>query len=184
VWRTFLRAHASITRQMEHDLAEQHMLPLPSYDVLLQLAESPQRRLRMTDLADRVLLSRSGLTRLVDRMAADGLVVRESCSSDARGMFTVLTDAGLCRLRQTAPTHLRGIEDYMTSRLAPSELDTLRELLGRLLPPVDREPPVGGCGAAEGVIDAEPGDCGFAAATDPVVPGRAADPADGVGLAG
>ena len=62
VWRTFLRAHASITRQMEHDLAERHMLPLPSYDVLLQLAESPQRRLRMTDLADRVLLSRSGQT--------------------------------------------------------------------------------------------------------------------------
>ena len=76
VWRTFLRAHASITRQLEHDLAAGHMLPLPSYDVLLQLAESPQRRLRMTDLAERVLLSRSGLTRLVDRLSAEGLVAR------------------------------------------------------------------------------------------------------------
>ena len=137
VWRTFLRAHAIITSQLEHDLAAQHMLPLPSYDVLLQLAESPQRRLRMTDLAERVLLSRSGLTRLVDRLSAEGLVARESCPSDARGTFTVLTEAGLARLREAAPTHLRGIEEHMTSRLSPAELDTLGRLLRKLLPEAD-----------------------------------------------
>lgn len=134
VWRMFLRAHASIIRRLEHDLVAEHGLPLASYDVLLQLAESPQRRLRMTDLADRVLLSRSGLTRLVDRLAAEGLVQRESCPSDARGTFTVLTEAGLDRLRETAPTHLSGVEAYVTSRLAPAELDQLGLLLRKLLP--------------------------------------------------
>lgn len=148
VWRTFLRAHASITRQMEHDLAEQHMLPLPSYDVLLQLAESPQRRLRMTDLADRVLLSRSGLTRLVDRLSKDGLVARESCPSDARGTFTVITEKGLDRLREAAPTHLSGIQEHVTSRLNPTELDQLGRLLRKLLPEADAVP-VGGCAVAE-----------------------------------
>lgn len=148
VWRTFLRAHASITRQMEHDLAEQHMLPLPSYDVLLQLAESPQRRLRMTDLADRVLLSRSGLTRLVDRLSKDGLVERESCPSDARGTFTVITETGLTRLREAAPTHLAGIQEHVTSRLSPSELDQFGRLLRKLLPEAEAVP-MGGCAPAE-----------------------------------
>ncbi len=134
VWRTFLRAHAGITRQLEHELAAQHMLPLPSYDVLLQLAESPQRRLRMTDLAERVLLSRSGLTRLVDRLSAEGLVAREACPDDARGTFTVITEAGLAKLREAAPTHLHGIEEHVTSRLSPVELDALGRLLRKLLP--------------------------------------------------
>jgi DNA-binding MarR family transcriptional regulator len=154
VWRTFLRAHASITRRLEHDLAAGHMLPLPSYDVLLQLAESPQRRLRMTELADRVLLSRSGLTRLVDRLAADGLVDREPCPSDARGTFTVITAAGLERLREAAPTHLRGIEAHVTSRLSPDELDTFGRLLRKLLTPADAAAEPTDCGAAEGVATA------------------------------
>ncbi len=149
VWRTFLRAHASIVRQMEHDLAERHMLPLPSYDVLLQLAESPQRRLRMTDLADRVLLSRSGLTRLVDRLSKEGLVARESCPSDARGTFTVITEKGLDRLREAAPTHLAGIQEHVTSRLNPAELDQLGRLLRKLLPESDAVPMGGGCAPAE-----------------------------------
>jgi DNA-binding MarR family transcriptional regulator len=148
VWRVFLRVHASVTRRLEHDLLVQHDLPLGSYDVLLQLAEAPQRRLRMTDLADRVLLSRSGLTRLVDRLTAEGLVERQSCPSDARGMFTVLTEAGLTRLREAAPTHLRGIQDYMTRRLEPAELDALGALLAKLLPDAGREPPISDCGAA------------------------------------
>jgi DNA-binding MarR family transcriptional regulator len=148
VWRVFLRVHASLTRRLEHDLLEQHDLPLGSYDVLVQLAEAPQRRLRMTDLADRVLLSRSGLTRLVDRLTAEGLVERQSCPSDARGTFTVLTDAGLARLREAAPTHLRGIEDYMTRRLAPAQLDELGALLTKLLPESDREISIGDCGAS------------------------------------
>jgi DNA-binding MarR family transcriptional regulator len=151
VWRIFLRVHAHLTRRLEHDLLVEHDLPLASYDVLVQLAEAPQRRLRMTDLADRVLLSRSGLTRLVDRLTSEGLVERQSCPSDARGTFTVLTEAGVGRLRETAPTHLRGIEEYMTRQLSPAELEVLGALLAKLLPAADREPPVGGCGAAEGV---------------------------------
>ena len=151
VWRTFLRAHASITRRLERDLVAEHDLPLASYDVLLQLAESPQRRLRMTDLADRVLLSRSGLTRLVDRLAAEGLVERQSCPSDARGTFTVLTEAGLGRLRQAAPIHLRGVEEYVTSRLSTEELDRLGALLSKLIPGSSMFTPQGACGEAEGI---------------------------------
>lgn len=109
-----------------------HGIPLAWYDVLVQLAEAPDRRLRMTDLADRILLSRSGLTRLIDRLASDGLVQRQADPSDARGTFTVLTKAGLDRLRETAPTHLRGIQEYV-SHLTPDEVATLGLLLDKLL---------------------------------------------------
>ena len=147
-WRTLLRAHDQVVRRLEVELLAEHDLPLPSYDVLLQLAESPDRRLRMTELADRVLLSRSGLTRLVDRLEQGGLVARAICPGDARGTHAVLTEAGLARLRTAAPTHLRGIAEHMTSKLTAAELTTLTALLGRLL--TDRPAPAGGCGAAEG----------------------------------
>ncbi len=133
VWRLFLRAHATVIRDLETELLVEQGLPLSFYDVLVQLVEAPGRRLRMTELADRVMLSRSGLTRLVDRLARAGLVERQACEGDARGTFTVLTDAGVERLRKAAPTHLRGIEEHMTSRLAPEELAELGDLLSRLL---------------------------------------------------
>jgi DNA-binding MarR family transcriptional regulator len=148
-WRSFLRAHSQITRRLEAELVAEHELPLPSYDVLLQLAESPGRRLRMTELADRVLLSRSGLTRLVDRLEREGLVERAACPNDARGTHAVLTDAGLGRLRTAAPTHLRGVAEHVTSRLTPEEIDQLRHLMGKLMG--ETPLPEGGCGAAEGV---------------------------------
>jgi DNA-binding MarR family transcriptional regulator len=132
-WRTFLRAHAQVTRRLEADLLAEHDLSLPTYDVLVQLSEAPGGRLRMTELAERVLLSRSGLTRLVDRLERDGLVCRQACPSDARGTHAVLTPAGLQRLRAAWPTHLRGVTDYVTSRLGPAELETLSDLLGRLV---------------------------------------------------
>ena len=132
-WRAFLRAHAQITRALEADLVAEHDLPLPSYDVLLQLAESPGRRLRMTELADRVLLSRSGLTRLVDRLEREGLVERAACPNDARGTHAVLTDAGLDRLRGAAPTHLRGVAEHVTGRLTADEVGQLRALMQKLL---------------------------------------------------
>lgn len=131
-WRAFLRAHAVIARQLEAELVVAHQLPLAWYDVLVQLAEAPDGRLRMTELAERVLLSRSGLTRLVDRLAAEGLVTRAACPSDARGAFAVLTEAGRARLRAAAPTHLRGIAAHMTGRFSPAELEALRHLLVRL----------------------------------------------------
>lgn len=133
VWRQFLRAHDHAMRRLEADLMAEHGLPLASYDVLVQLVEAPDRRLRMTELADRVLLSRSGLTRLIDRLAREGLVSREACASDARGLFAVLTDAGYARLRDASPTHLRGIEDYVTGRLSDDELAGLGEALTEML---------------------------------------------------
>ena len=133
-WRAFLRAHATIVRALEAELLAEHDLPLASYDVLVQLSEAPDTRLRMTELADRVLLSRSGLTRLADRLEREGLITRQPCAEDARGTLAVLTDAGLTRLREAWPTHLRGVEQHVTGRLSPDELVQLGALLGKLVP--------------------------------------------------
>jgi DNA-binding MarR family transcriptional regulator len=147
VWRTFLRAHAQVTRRLEQDLLAEHDLPLASYDVLVQLSEAPGRSLRMTELAERVLLSRSGLTRLVDRLVRDGLVQRQACPSDARGTLAVLTDAGAGKLAQAWPTHLRGVVDTVVGRLSGEELQTLGALLGRLVDPDADDGVASGCGA-------------------------------------
>lgn len=132
-WRSFLQAHAVLVRRLEADLLAEHQLPLASYDVLVQLVESSERRLRMTDLAQRVLISRSGLTRLVDRLEREGLVRREACDDDARGLFAVLTDAGFQRLRRAAPTHLRGVASYAIDRLDAAQVAALAEICARLL---------------------------------------------------
>ncbi len=117
-WRLFLQAQATVVRRLETELLAAHDLPLTSYDVLVQLAEAPGRRLRMSELADRVLLSRSGLTRLVDRLEREGLVRRQSCASDARGTLAVLSGAGLDRLRVAARAHLAGVRTHVTSKLS------------------------------------------------------------------
>src|SRR5215212_10662860 len=93
-WRGFLRVHSALAKQLDAQLEAEHDLPLSSYEVLISLRGADGRRLRMAELADRVLLSRSGMTRLVDRLERDGLLVRDTCSSDARGCYAVLTDAG------------------------------------------------------------------------------------------
>lgn len=134
VWRSFLRAHAGVLRELEQELTTEADLPLSWYDVLLQLAEAPQGRLRMSELADRVLLSRSGLTRLVDRLQHHGLVRRERSPDDLRGTYTVLTDVGFARLRSAAPVHLRGIDRHWVAKFTDEELLQLGELLGRLSP--------------------------------------------------
>jgi DNA-binding MarR family transcriptional regulator len=110
----------------------ERQLALADYDVLLQLSEAPDRSLRMYDLAESVLLSRSGLTRLVDRLVRDGYVARRPYPDDHRGKLAVLTPAGLNQLRQATPIHLRGVRQHVTSRLSAEELDTLRELMDRL----------------------------------------------------
>lgn len=132
VWRSFLRAHAQLIRTLEAELGEAREIPLASYDVLVQLAEAPAHRLRMTELADRVLLSRSGLTRLIDRLERDGLVRREPVPDDARGMYAVLTAAGTDRLRSATRVHLPGIEAHFARRFNRQELARLGQLLGRL----------------------------------------------------
>jgi DNA-binding MarR family transcriptional regulator len=131
-WRSFLRAHARVTRVLDAELTAECDLSLGSYVVLVHLSEAPARALRMTDLADRIVLSRSGLTRLVDRMEREGLVRRESCPSDLRGTNAVLTAEGLAKLRAAAPVHLRGVREHMVSQLTEKETAVLAEALGRI----------------------------------------------------
>ncbi|HEX6194609.1 MAG TPA: MarR family transcriptional regulator [Jiangellaceae bacterium] len=132
VWRTLLRAHATLVRRLEADLLDSHNLPLAWYDVLARLVEAGDRRLRMSELADRVMLSPSGLTRLIDRLEANGLVSREHAEGDGRGLYAVLTDAGFQRLREASGTHLRGIHEYVISKYSPEELREVARLLERL----------------------------------------------------
>ncbi|WP_218566182.1 MarR family winged helix-turn-helix transcriptional regulator [Vallicoccus soli] len=136
-WRVFLRAHALLTRRLEADLVAEQGMSLASYDVLVTLVDAPARSLRMTELADRVLISRSGLTRLVDRLERDGLVRREPAPDDARGLLAVLTDTGYDRLRRASSTHLRGIDEYVVSRLTTGELLETGRVLGKLVDRLD-----------------------------------------------
>jgi DNA-binding MarR family transcriptional regulator len=129
-WRAFLQAHARITRRLDEELQAAHGLSLAEYDALLQIARSPGRRVRMNVLADRVLLSRSGITRLVDRLETAGSVERVACSSDARGQEAVLTAVGLDRLRTAGGTHLDGVRRYFLDRVASDDLAILERTLG------------------------------------------------------
>lgn len=124
-WRAFLTAHALVSRRLDEDLRAEHQMTLAEYAALLQLAESPGHRLRMNQLAAGIVLSRSGVTRLIDRLEADGLVARSQCSSDGRGAEAVLTDQGLSRLRLASRTHLRGIEAYFLANVEPVDLDAI-----------------------------------------------------------
>jgi DNA-binding MarR family transcriptional regulator len=128
-WRAFLRAHARVERRLDEDLRSRHGLSLQEYETLLHLAEAPERRLRMGRLADSLLLSKSGVTRLVDRLVDDGLVERTSCSSDARGAEATLTTLGLGRLRAAAPTHLEGIRAYFFSAIETGDLATVERAM-------------------------------------------------------
>jgi DNA-binding MarR family transcriptional regulator len=131
-WRSFLEAHARVTTLLEDDLVRAKGLPLAWYDVLVQLEEAEGHRLRMTELARRVLISKSGLTRLVDRMAAAGLVTRSLATEDRRGRWVELTPAGFERLRDAAPLHLRGVRQYFTGELDDQSAGVLAEVLGRV----------------------------------------------------
>ena len=134
-WTTFLRAHSRVVRELERELLAEQELALTDYDVLVQLSAAPDRRLRMSELADRLLLSRSGVTRLVDRLVADGLVERVTCESDRRGQWAALTDAGYDRLRRASPTHLRGVATHFLDRLSADDLRSLERMLAGVLDP-------------------------------------------------
>jgi DNA-binding MarR family transcriptional regulator len=141
-WRDFLIAHARLQRLLDEDLRAEHDVSLAEYDALLQLAEAPGRRLRMHQLADRVLLSRSGVTRLIDRLVADGSVERDSCQTDARGAEAVLTPAGLERLRDAAGTHLRGIGQHFIDAVEPADLATVGRAMRDVLSGLETKIPL------------------------------------------
>jgi DNA-binding MarR family transcriptional regulator len=124
--------HSVLTRALDAELVEKHGLTLSSYEVLLFLADAPGGQLRMSELADGVLLSRSGLTRLVDRLERDGLLCRERCEDDARGWFAAITDPGRERFRAARGTHLEGVRKRFLSLFSPAELQGLGELWRRI----------------------------------------------------
>jgi len=134
-WARFLHAQATIVRRLEAELQGAHELGLGEFEALLQLSVADLGRLRMSDLAARLVLSRSGVTRLVDRLESAGYVGRVSCPSDARGSFAELTDAGRARLREALPTHVRGVREHFVDRVPPDELDRLARTMELLVAP-------------------------------------------------
>ena len=130
-WQALLRAHATLLRQMESDLVNETGLALADFDVLAQLAHAGGK-LRMTELADRALISRSGMTRRVARLVTEGLVARSGADADARGVVVSLTDAGVRRLTETAPVHARGIAKLFVAQLDDQELALLERALEKV----------------------------------------------------
>jgi DNA-binding MarR family transcriptional regulator len=140
-WRGMIRVHASVCKRLDAELDAGHGLPLSSFEVLFCLDESPRGRMRMCDLAALVALSRSGLTRLVDRLEREGLIERCSCAHDARGAYACLTPEGRARLRAARDTHLQAVRRHFLSMFDADELRLLADCWHRMLP--------GGCGADE-----------------------------------
>jgi len=132
-WRGLLRAHAALCKALDAELEAAHGLPLSSYEVLMYVAGAEQERMRMCDLASSSLLSRSGLSRLVDRLAREGLLERVACDDDARGAFAKLTPAGREKLCEARATHLAGIRAMFLDRFSSEELDRMGESWDRVL---------------------------------------------------
>lgn len=133
VWPLFLTTHAVLVEAIERRLAQAGLPPLAWYDLLWGLERSPGERLRMSELADKVVLSRSNLTRLVDRLEEAGLVARERSAEDRRGAYAVLTAAGREMRRRMWPVYQAGIRELFESRLSDAEAQTLGEALRRVL---------------------------------------------------
>ncbi|MDA0183684.1 MarR family transcriptional regulator [Solirubrobacter phytolaccae] len=131
-WRGLLEAHARVTRALDAQMRSEHGLPVSSYEVLMFLADAPGHRLRMSDIADRVLLSRSGLTRLVDRLEHLGLVSRCGVETDGRGAYAQLTDAGLEEAQAARRTHLEGVRTFFLDHLTEDDHQALAQVWERL----------------------------------------------------
>ena len=129
---SLLRAHMAVTRQLNAQLNVRHGLTLSDFEVLLRLARAPDRRMRRVDLAEEVLLTASGITRLLDGLERAGLVERASCATDRRVVYAVITDAGLAKLREAAATHFAEVEELFGARFDDDELAGLTSLLQRL----------------------------------------------------
>jgi DNA-binding MarR family transcriptional regulator len=137
-WRGFLRVHAALIGELDRELVESCGLPLRAYEVLLHLEDAPDGRARMSELAESVLLSQSGLTRLVDRLERDGLVERLPCDDDRRGLYAHLTPAGLTALQDARSTHLAGVRARFLSHFGADELGELAAFWERLVPGASR----------------------------------------------
>lgn len=137
-WGALLQVHASLVPTLDKEVQRQTGLPLSWYDVLLELAAEPAGRLRMTDLAERVVLSRSRVSRLVDELAGRGLITKEEHPDDRRSAYAAITDAGLAEFHSTAPVYVRAIESQFAANLTDEDL----ALLGRVLNKI-RKPAVG-----------------------------------------
>ncbi len=133
-WRGMLRVHAYLLRTMDTDLSTAHGIGLRSYEVLLHLGEASGERLRMSELSASVLLSASGVSRLVDRLERDGLVRRERCDEDGRGYWAVLTAGGREKLAVARPTHLAGVRRLFLSHFGAEDLAGLAAYWERVLP--------------------------------------------------
>ena len=144
-WRAYLQSHASILRELDAELSSAHGMTTRDYEVLLYLAQAPDRRLPMSSLASSTMLTRSGITRLVDGLVAAGCIERVSCESDARISYARLTDEGYDKLREAGRTHVAGIRRMFLEHFSPEEVDQLAGLLGRL--PGAQQP--GACSVGE-----------------------------------
>jgi len=131
-WRSYLQSHAGIVRELDADLIAQHGLTVRDYEVLLYLAQADDHSLPMSALSERTMLTRSGITRLIDGLVAQAFIERVPCESDARVSYARLTETGYTKLRQAGCTHVAGIERLFLAHFSPAELEQLAGLLGRL----------------------------------------------------
>jgi DNA-binding MarR family transcriptional regulator len=131
-WRSYLQSHAGIVRELDAELTAQHGITVRDYEVLLYLAQADQRKLPMSALSERTMLTRSGITRLIDGLVGQDWIERVSCASDARVSYARLTDTGYEKLRQAGCTHVAGIERLFLAHFSTAELEQLAGLLGRL----------------------------------------------------
>src|SRR5919204_4112999 len=130
-WRSYLQSHATILRRLDAELVSEHGITTRDYEVLLYLAQAPDRKLPMSALAESTMLTRSGITRLVDGLVAGGFIERVSCPSDARVSYAQLTDEGLTKLRDAGCTHVHSIGRLFLEHFSPEETSQLATLLGR-----------------------------------------------------
>jgi DNA-binding MarR family transcriptional regulator len=131
-WRGMLQVHARITQQLDVQMRAQHGLSVSAYEVLMFLADAPEHRMRMSDIAQRALLSRSGCTRLVDRLVELGYVVRSAAPTDGRGLYAQLTDAGVAKAAVARATHLEGVRQFFLERLTTTDQIALGDIWSRL----------------------------------------------------
>ena len=131
-WHALIRAHSRIVRRLEAELEAEHGLTLPAYEVLAHLSEAPDQRLRMSDLAKHAILTPSGLTRLIDKLARSGLVERHKCGADGRVIYAVLTPDGMAKLLSAYPTHVRGVREHYIDWLTQEQQRAVSEALGAL----------------------------------------------------